>query len=118
MFGVKTACADVQYPPFYGMWNFHTLYLSYDGLQYHVSMALVTHLILVSIWLKIVVRHTGREKETRLKSCGTSKTWYADSWGWEQDFRSIFNVSCACLINVHHSTEGKISPHVLRPVIV
>ena len=35
-----------------------------------------------------------------------------------RDVRSIFNVSCACLISLYHSTDGKVSSHVLRPAIV
>ena len=59
-------------------------------------MDLGTQLVLVSGVLKIFARHPGGEKWTRLKSYEPYKTWYADSWGWVQDLRSIFNVSCAC----------------------
>ena len=57
-------------------------------------------------------------KGNLLKSCGPSKTWYADFWGWGCDVWSIFNAYCACLINLHHSTDGKISSHVMRPAIL
>ena len=57
--------------------------------------------------MKIIARHPGGANGIRLNFFGTSKTWYADNWGWVQDVRSIFNVSCACLINFHHSNKGK-----------
>ena len=81
-------------------------------------MALVTQILLVSGGLNIVARHPGGAKGTRLNSRGPSKTWYADSWGWVRDVRSIFNLSCAYLVNLNHSTNGKFSSHVLRPAIV
>ena len=81
-------------------------------------MALGTQIIRVSSGLKIVVQQPGKAKGTQLKSFGHSKMWYADSWGWVRYIRVIFNVSCACLISLHHSTEGNFSPHVLRPEIV
>ena len=81
-------------------------------------MALGPQLFCVSGGLKIVARQPGGAKRTRLNSCGPSKTWYADSWGWVRYIQIIFNVSCACLISLHHSTEGNFSPHVLRPEIV
>ena len=62
-------------------------------------MALRTQLVLVSGGLKIVVQNPGGVKGTWLKSRGPSKTWYADSWVWVHDVKSIFNLSCACLIN-------------------
>ena len=86
-------------------------------LQYHASMSLRIHLVLVSDWLKIAARNPGGAKRTCLKSGVTSKTWYTDSWGWVRDVRSIFNVSSACLINLHHDTDRKISSHVMRPAI-
>ena len=45
-------------------------------------MALGAQLVLVSGWLKIVAQHPGGEKGNRLKSCGTSKKCYTDTWGW------------------------------------
>ena len=78
-------------------------------------MALGTQIVIVSGGFNIVARHTGSEKETRLKSYGPSKTWYADSWVCVRDAQIIFMVSCACLINLHHSTDRKFSSHVLRP---
>ena len=39
-------------------------------------MALGPQIVLVSDGLKIVARHPGGAKGTRLKSCGPSKTWY------------------------------------------
>ena len=92
--------------------------VSYAGLQYHAYMALGTQIVLVSGGFNIVVQHPGGATGTWLKSCGTSKTWYADSWVWVHGGRSIFNVSCACLISLHHINDGKISSHVLRPEIV
>ena len=69
-------------------------------------MSLGTQLVLVSGGLKIVSRHPGGAKRTRLKSCGPSKTWYAEIWGLVRDVRSIFNLSYACLIHFHHSIDG------------
>ena len=57
-------------------------------------MALGTQLILVSVGLNIVDRQLGGEMGTWLKSYGNSKTWYADSWGWVRDVRSILSVYC------------------------
>ena len=100
------------------MWNFQALQCSYAGLQYHASMALSPQIIHVSGGLKIVAPYPGGAKGTWLNLCGPSKTWYAGSWGWVRDFRSILNVSCNSLISLHHIIHGKISSHVLRPVIL
>ena len=81
-------------------------------------MSLGTQLVLVCGGLEIVAQHPGGAKGTQLKSCGPSKPWYTDNLGWVHDVRSIFNVSCACLINLHHSIDGKFSSHVLRTAIV
>ena len=81
-------------------------------------MYLGTQIVLVYGGLKIVARNTGGVKGTLLKSCGSSKTWYADSWGWVHDVRSMFNMPCACQISLHHSTDEMFSSHVLRPAIV
>ena len=96
----------MRYPHVDGMCNFHALQCSYTGLQYHALMALGTWIVTVSGGLKILARYPSGAKGTQLKSCGTSKMWYAESWGWVRDVRSIFNVSCACLINLHQSTDG------------
>ena len=55
---------------------------------------------------------------TRLKSCRPSITWYADSWGWVRDFQSIFNVSYACFIYMHHISDEIVSSNLLRPDVV
>ena len=78
----------------------------YAGIQYHASMALGPQLVLVSGGLNIVARQPGGAKGTRLKSCRPSKTWYAESWGWVCDVRSILSVSCSCLMNLHHIIYG------------
>ena len=75
-------------------------------------------LVLVSGGLKIFSWHPGGTKVDRLNSCRPSKTWYADSSGWVRGLHIIFNVSCDCLINLHHSTVGKCSSHVLKTTIV
>ena len=77
-------------------------------------MDLDPKLVLVSGRLMIVSRQPGGAKGTQLNSCGISKTWYADSWGRVSDVRSILSVSCAFLINLHHSIDGTFSSHVLR----
>ena len=69
-------------------------------------MALGNQLVLVYGGLKTVARHPGGVHGNWLESCGPSKTWYFDSWGWVRDVQSIFNVSCACLINLYHSNDG------------
>ena len=68
--------------------------------------------------MKIVAKNPGGAKENQLKSCRPSETWYDDSWGWVLDSQRIFKVSSACLINLHHSTDGKFSSHVMRPAIL
>ena len=78
-------------------------------MQYHASMALGNQIVIVYGGLKTFAQYPGGANGTRLKSCGPSKTWYDDGLGWVRDVRSIFNVFCACLINFHHSTEGKCS---------
>ena len=75
-------------------------------MQYHASMALGLQLVHASGGLKIVAQQPGGAKGNLLKSCGPSKTWYADSWGCAQEVWIIFNVSCACIISLHHRTEG------------
>ena len=81
-------------------------------------MSLGNQIVLVSGGLKIVARHPCGAEGTQLKSCRPSKTWYANSWVWVCDVRSLFNVSCTCLVNLHHIIHGKFSSHVLRPAIV
>ena len=81
-------------------------------------MSLGPHLVRVSGGLKIVLRQLDGAKGTALKSWGTSKTWYAGSWGWVRYVRSIFNDSCACLISLHNSTEVNVLSHVLSTAIV
>ena len=46
------------------------------------------------------------------------KKMYAESWGWVHDLQRILNVSCACIIKLHHSIDGILPSHVLKPVIV
>ena len=81
-------------------------------------MVIGTHLVLVSGGLNIFAQHHGGAKGYRLKLCRRSKIWYANSWGRVRDIWSMFNVYCACLINLHHSIDGNFSSHVLRPAIV
>ena len=81
-------------------------------------MALGTHLVLNYGGLNIFAQQSGGAKGTRLKSSGPYKTWYADSLGCVREVLSIFNVSCAFFIRFHHSIEGNLSSHVLRPAIV
>ena len=81
-------------------------------------MSLGPQIILVSVGLNVFSRHPGGAKKTQLKSYGSSKTYYSDSWGWVCGFWRIFNVSCDCLINLHCSIDGIFSSHVLRPEIL
>ena len=86
----------------------------YAGLQHRASIVLGTQIFLVSGELNIFARCPGGATETWLKLCGPSKTWYVDSWGWVCVVQSILNLSCACLISLHHSTDEELSSHVLR----
>ena len=53
-----------------------------------------------------------------LKSCCPLRTWNADNFRCTIDVRSMFNVSCDCLINLHHNIDGNASSHMQRPEIV
>ena len=60
----------------------------------------------------------GGPNGTLLKSCCPSRTWNADNFGWSLEVRIMFNVSCDCLINLHHNIDGNTSSHMHRPEIV
>ena len=63
-------------------------------------------------------RVPGGAKGTRLKLWGTSSTWYAESFGCTREVRNMLSVSCACLMSLHHRTDGKSLAYVQSPAMV
>ena len=55
---------------------------------------------------------------TLLKSCCPLRTWNADNFGCTLEVRSMFNVSCDCLINLHRNKDGNYLSHMHSPEIV
>ena len=60
----------------------------------------------------------GGPNGTLLKSRCPSRTWNADNFGCTLEVRSIFNVSCDCLINLHDNIDEDASLNMHRPEIV
>ena len=61
---------------------------------------------------------SGGPNGTLLKSCCPLRTWNADNFGCTIEVLRMFNVSCDCLINLHHNVDGSASLHINRPEIV
>ena len=61
---------------------------------------------------------TGGSNGTLLKSCCPSRTWDADNFGCIIEVRSMFNVSCNCLISLYHNIGGNALSHMNMPQIV
>ena len=65
--------------------------------MYQASSDLVSQDALVSGGLKIVPLVAGGAHGCGLKSCVPSSTYYADSFGYTLEVRSMLRESCACL---------------------
>ena len=59
----------------------------------------------------------GGANGTRLKSCGPSKAWNAEIFGWHRDARRRFRESCACFTRWLHRASGKSLSQTHKPEI-
>lgn len=75
------------------------------------------HDVLVSGGLKMVALVPMGHHGTLLKSWTPSRTWYADTFGWTLEVRSMFRESCACGINLDQIAAGQCLSMVQNPEI-
>ena len=68
-----------------GTWYFRQLEWYQAGPMYYASNALAPHELRISRGSKIVALIAGGAHGFLFKSCVTSNTWYAKSFGWTSD---------------------------------
>ena len=69
-------------------------------------------------WVEYCCSCPRRSKRGFIEIMLASNTWNADSFGCTLEVRSIFSVSCACCIILHHNIYGNSSSQMLRPDMV